>query len=246
MDYSGAMICVVGLEWAPGAAGPASAVVKFVDPADALGSDLAGAGEARRICRSCKTRGGVVKRAGEAKVARTLRSYANEVAVLRDVCGPLAAAGVRVPAVYAVEMDRPAGARPPRTLAVLECCTPEFAQIPVLERALAAAALGWLAQFHALGHALRAEGALAESGLWPAAGHTALANRPPDEVGKVAVGFDALRANFAAAGPDFAQPAPDLGARLQASHGRCSHFRARLHVSFATVPCTPNKGGLRA
>jgi thiamine kinase-like enzyme len=53
--------------------------------------------------------------------------------------------------------------------------------------------------------------------VWPQGGHTSLANRPSDEVDRVAAGFDRLRANFPAAeaSADFLQPAAELGIRLQ-------------------------------
>jgi hypothetical protein len=197
MDYSGALICRVGLRWAAAAAAappaaaaegaPSAALVKFVDPADSLAG------------------------VSEAKVTRTLRSYEAEVAVLRDLCPLLAAAGVRVPAVHAVEAER----EPFRSLVVMECCTPEFAQHALLDRGLAIAALDWLARFHALGYAVRAQGTLAESKLWPKGGHTSLENRPAAEVDQVAEGFERLRQNFAEAGPEFIQPSADLGLRLQ-------------------------------
>ena len=71
MDYSGAVLSAVGLQWREGCGGdkPATVLVKFVDPIEALAT------------------------ANEAKRVRTMRSYDNEAAVLRDLCAPLAAAG---------------------------------------------------------------------------------------------------------------------------------------------------------
>jgi hypothetical protein len=198
MEYSGAFICGVGLRWAaavgelqpePAAEEvcPTTVLIKLVDPTQAL-VDV-----------------------NEAKMTRTMRSYEVEVAVLRDVCPMLTLEGIRVPRVFAAEVEH----QPFRTLAVMECCTPEFGQHARFGRKLAVAALDWLARFHALGFAARRRGTLAESMVWPQGGHTSLANRPCDEVDQVAVGFERLRANFVAADEEFIQPSADLGIRLQ-------------------------------
>ena len=60
-DYSGALISVVNVEWAAGHDGPASLLIKFVDPVEAL------------------------KGVDEAKAKRTIQSYANEAICLREV-----------------------------------------------------------------------------------------------------------------------------------------------------------------
>ena len=156
------------------------------------------------------------------------------VAVLRNLCPLLVTAGIRVPAVHVVETER----EPYRSLVVMECCTPEFAQHALLDQGMAIAALDWLARFHALGYALRAQGALAKSKLWPIGGHTSLQNRPSSEIDQVAVGFERLRENFATAGPEFTQPPADLGVRLQnvARHVDQwiaeSHWRTLSHGDF--------------
>ena len=140
MDYSGALISVVELEWAPRAVQkPQRVVVKFVDPVEALAG------------------------VDQAKAERTIRSYANEAAFLARCCEDLPGCGCRVPRVYAVATDpQPAF----RMLIVMECLTPEFTQLPLLPREASLLALQWLARFHAYGFGLRERDPSDHRGLW--------------------------------------------------------------------------------
>jgi hypothetical protein len=167
MDFSGAIISIVKLHWKAGHDGQAQVLVKYVDPVEAL----AGADPEKRT--------------------RTLRSYSNEAAMLREV-PRLIAAGVRVPAVHALLTED----EPFRMLACIECCTPALEQVALLDARLSRKALGWLARFHAYGRGVSAEGAPA---VWEVGGHSPLANRPAGEVDRLPGAFAKFRASFEAA-----------------------------------------------
>jgi len=191
MDYSGALISVVQLEWAEGHTGPETVLVKFVDPVDAL------AGVA------------------EAKAQRTIRSYANEAAFLSQHAAggqQLQKFGCRVPTVHAVETEED----PFRLLVVMECLSPQagLLQLPVLPREASLAALTWLARFHAYGYTQRDKEV--EDGLWPIGGHTSLPNRPPGEVERLPESFEKMMSSFQDAGLDFVVPPENLATRLAA------------------------------
>lgn len=135
----------------------------------------------------------------------------------------------------------------------MECCTPEFEQLPLLTRELTAVGLDWLARFHAVGQAMKRTEQGKGLAVWPTGGHTALPNRPADEVDKLAVGFDRLRASFAdqaevaAAGPGFVLPPADLGQRLQAVAmnvdrwiAEASQWRTLIHGDFKVRRTQPS------
>ena len=130
MDYSGALISTVKLEWAEGfEAGPEEVLVKFVDPVHAL------------------------EGVPEDKARRTIRSYQNEADFLSRCAVGLQESGCRVPTVHKVETEK----QPFRLLIVMECMSNGFTQLPVLPKEASVAALCWLARFHAFGFSLQGD-----------------------------------------------------------------------------------------
>ena len=187
---------------------PAFCVVKYVDA---------------RECRG----------ASAAARARTVGSYANELAVLRDLSGVFAAARVWTPRVLACETDGD------RYLVALEALLPPaFAQRPTLPAEHCVQALRWLARFHAFGHRLAASG-FGDLGVWPLGGHTPLAHRPPGEVEGLERGYDRWLLAFCDE-KRFRVPPNDFGARLAAQARRvdgwiadaCGPRRTLVHGDF--------------
>ena len=187
---------------------PAFCVVKYVDA---------------RECRG----------ASAAARARTVGSYANELAVLRDLSGVFAAARVWTPRVLACETDGD------RYLVALEALLPPaFSQRPTLPAEHCVQALRWLARFHAFGHRLAASG-FGDLGVWPLGGHTPLAHRPPGEVEGLERGYDKWLLAFCDE-KRFRVPPNDFGARLAAQARRvdgwiadaCGPRRTLVHGDF--------------
>ncbi|KAK7254922.1 hypothetical protein SO694_00137080 [Aureococcus anophagefferens] len=187
---------------------PAFCVVKYVDA---------------RECRG----------ASAAARARTVGSYANELAVLRDLSGVFAAARIWTPRVLAYETDGD------RYLVALEALLPPaFAQRPTLPAEHCVQALRWLARFHAFGHRLAASG-FGDLGIWPLGGHTPLAHRPPGEVEGLERGYDRWLLAFCDE-KRFRVPPNDFGARLAAQARRvdgwiadaCGPRRTLVHGDF--------------
>ena len=171
--------------------------------------------------------------ASAAARARTVGSYANELAVLRDLSGVFAAARVWTPRVLACETDGD------RYLVALEALLPPaFAQRPTLPAEHCVQALRWLARFHAFGHRLAASG-FGDLGVWPLGGHTPLAHRPPGEVEGLERGYDRWLLAFCDE-KRFRVPPNDFGARLAAQARRvdgwiadaCGPRRTLVHGDF--------------
>ncbi|KAH8071958.1 DUF1679-containing protein [Aureococcus anophagefferens] len=172
-------------------------------------------------------------RGASAALARTVGSYANELAVLRDLSGVFAAARIWTPRVLAYETDGD------RYLVALEALLPPaFAQRPTLPAEHCVQALRWLARFHAFGHRLAASG-FGDLGIWPLGGHTPLAHRPPGEVEGLERGYDRWLLAFCDE-KRFRVPPNDFGARLAAQARRvdgwiadaCGPRRTLVHGDF--------------